>query len=65
MEVAQKLATFARTVGGIHAVCIEHYAESLELIPYTLSENAGMQPVEIVMKLRAAHAAGEKHAGIN
>mmetsp|Transcript_50087 Transcript_50087/g.92421 ORF Transcript_50087/g.92421 Transcript_50087/m.92421 type:complete len:530 (+) Transcript_50087:82-1671(+) len=65
MEVAQKLATYARTVGGIQAVCMEHYAECLELVPYTLAENAGMQPVEIVMKLRAAHAAGEKHAGIN
>lgn len=65
MEVSQKLATWARTVGGINAVCIEQYAEALELIPYTLAENAGMQPVEIVTKLRAAHAAGEKYAGIN
>jgi T-complex protein 1 subunit delta len=65
MEVSQKLMEWARTVGGIHAVCIEHYAESLELIPYTLAENAGMKPVEIVTKLRAAHAAGDKYAGIN
>merc|ERR1712178_225982 len=33
MEVAQKLAGYARTVGGITAVCIEQYAEALELIP--------------------------------
>eukprot|EP00401_Gymnodinium_catenatum_P004137 CAMPEP_0117526134 /NCGR_PEP_ID=MMETSP0784-20121206/36130_1 /TAXON_ID=39447 /ORGANISM="" /LENGTH=531 /DNA_ID=CAMNT_0005322355 /DNA_START=28 /DNA_END=1623 /DNA_ORIENTATION=+ len=65
MEVSQKLLTWARTVGGISAVCIEHFAEALELVPYTLAENAGMQPVEIVTKLRAAHAAGEKYAGIN
>lgn len=44
---------------------IEHYAEALELVPYTLAENAGMQPVEIVTKLRAAHVNGEKFAGIN
>merc|ERR1711920_265051 len=55
----------ARTIGGINAVCIEHYADALELVPYTLAENAGMQPVEIVTKLRAAHASGEKYAGIN
>merc|ERR1711920_1205434 len=55
----------ARTIGGINAVCIEHYADALELVPYTLAENAGMQPVEIVTKLRAAHAAGERYAGIN
>merc|ERR1739845_71332 len=65
MEVSQKLMTWARTVGGINAVCIETFAEALELVPYTLAENAGMQPVEIVTKLRAAHAAGEKYAGIN
>merc|ERR1712167_185557 len=65
VEVSQILAKFARTVGGIDAVCIEHYAEALELVPYTLAENAGMQPVEIVTKLRAAHANGEKYAGIN
>merc|ERR1719382_2151550 len=35
MEVSQKLTQWARSVGGIEAVCIEHYAESLELVPYT------------------------------
>merc|ERR1711972_667454 len=65
MEVSLRLQQWARTVGGTNAVCIEHYAEALELIPYTLAENAGMQAVEIVTKLRAAHAAGETFAGIN
>jgi T-complex protein 1 subunit delta len=65
MEVAQKLAVWARSLGGVKAVCIEEYAESLELIPYTLAENAGMVPVEIVTKLRAAHVAGERFSGIN
>merc|ERR1712048_881145 len=65
MEVSLKLMQWARTIGGINAVCIEHFAEALELIPYTLAENAGMQAVEIVTKLRAAHANGESFAGIN
>merc|ERR1719382_2363217 len=65
MEVSQKLASWARTLGGISAVCIEQYADALELVPYTLAENAGLQPVEIVTQLRAAHAKGEKYAGIN
>merc|ERR1719157_454450 len=65
MEVSWKLAAWARTLGGINAVCIEHFAEALELVPYTLAENAGMIPVEIVTKLRAAHVNGEKFAGIN
>ena len=46
-------------------MCIEQFAQSLELVPYTLAENAGMKPVEIVTQLRAAHAAGQKYAGIN
>merc|ERR1711957_501745 len=53
------------TAGGVNAVCIEHFAEALELVPYTLAENAGLKPVEIVTKLRAAHVAGNKYAGIN
>merc|ERR1711964_861619 len=36
-----------------------------EVIPFTLAENAGLPPIEIVTALRAAHANGEKHAGIN
>jgi len=65
MEISQKLAQWARTLAGVNAVCIEQYAEALELVPYTLAENAGLQPVEIVTKLRAAHAQGDKYAGIN
>jgi len=65
MEVSLRLVDWARTIGGINAVCIEQYALSLELVPYTLAENAGMQAVEIVTKMRAAHAKGEKYAGIN
>merc|ERR1719375_2977492 len=65
MEVSQKLATWSRTVGGVEAICLEHYAQALEIVPYTLAENAGMRPVEIVTQLRAAHARGEANAGVN
>merc|ERR1712203_817761 len=65
MELSQKLSTWARTIGGINAVCVEQYAMALELVPYTLAENAGLNPVEIVTKLRAAHANGETYAGID
>lgn len=65
MELTQKLTAWSRTVGGIEAICIEHFAEALEVIPYTLAENAGMNAVDVVTKLRAAHASGEKYSGIN
>merc|ERR1719277_317417 len=65
MELSYKLSRWAGTIGGINSVCVEQYALALELVPYTLAENAGMQPVEIVTELRAAHAQGDKYAGIN
>jgi len=37
----------------------------LEVIPYTLAENAALNPIEVVTELRKRHNAGEKNAGIN
>merc|ERR1712107_548858 len=34
MEVAMKLGVWARSLGGINAICVEHFAEALELVPY-------------------------------
>ena len=36
-----------------------------KVIPYTLAENSGLNPISIVTELRNRHAAGEKNAGIN
>lgn len=44
---------------------VRAYAEALEVIPYTLSENAGLNPVNIVTELRNRHAKGGKEVGIN
>ncbi|CAL9776862.1 unnamed protein product, partial [Musa acuminata subsp. burmannicoides] len=41
------------------------FAEALEVIPYTLAENAGLNPIVIVTELRNRHAQGESNAGIN
>ena len=41
------------------------YAEALEVIPYTLAENAGLHAISVVTELRNRHAEGEKFAGIN
>jgi len=65
MELAVELAKWARTLPGEDAYCVRAFAEALEVIPYTLAENAGLQAVEVVTALRAAHNSGEKYAGIN
>lgn len=41
------------------------FAEAMEIIPYTLAENAGLNPIAVVTELRNRHAKGEKNAGIN
>ena len=41
------------------------YAEALEVIPSTLAENAGLDPISIVTQLRNCHAQGDSAAGIN
>eukprot|EP00547_Thalassionema_nitzschioides_P017064 CAMPEP_0194233198 /NCGR_PEP_ID=MMETSP0158-20130606/1245_1 /TAXON_ID=33649 /ORGANISM="Thalassionema nitzschioides, Strain L26-B" /LENGTH=527 /DNA_ID=CAMNT_0038966047 /DNA_START=14 /DNA_END=1597 /DNA_ORIENTATION=+ len=64
-EVALQLQAYAQTLQGKDAHCIQAFAESLEVLPYTLAENAGMKPIEVVTELRKQHAAGVKGAGIN
>jgi len=49
----------------MEAYCFQAYAEALEVIPTTLAENAGLNPIAIVTELRNRHAKGERSAGIN
>jgi T-complex protein 1 subunit delta len=65
MEVAQKLQEYSRTIFGTDAYCVRMYGEALELIPYTLAENAGMDPINFVTELRNKHIQGDKFAGLN
>lgn len=55
MEVAQKLQAHAREIFGTDSYCCRAYGESLELIPYTLAENAGLDPITFVTQLRNRH----------
>eukprot|EP00920_Eleutheroschizon_duboscqi_P018795 GHVT01044614.1.p1 GENE.GHVT01044614.1~~GHVT01044614.1.p1 ORF type:complete len:486 (+),score=111.93 GHVT01044614.1:275-1732(+) len=65
MEVAYQLQKWARSLSGSRQLCVRAYAEALELLPYTLAENAGLVPLEVVTLLRSAHAAGDRNAGIH
>jgi len=64
-ELAVRLNKHARTLSGMDAYCFQAYAEALEVIPYTLSENAGLSPIVTVTELRNRHANGDQSAGIN
>ncbi len=54
-EVARRLRGYATEVGGREQLAIEAFAESLEIIPKTLAENAGLDPIDILVGLRSAH----------
>ena len=59
------LSQYAQTLKGMEAYCFQAYADALEVIPTTLAENAGLNPIAIVTELRNRHAKGERNAGIN
>jgi thermosome len=54
-ELSKKLKEYASKVGGREQLAIEAFAETLENIPKTLAENAGLDPIDIIVALRAAH----------
>jgi len=65
IELALRLAEYSRTLAGMEAYCVRAYADALEVIPSTLAENAGLNPISTVTELRNRHAQGERTAGIN
>jgi len=65
IELSQKLAEFSRTLSGVESLVVRAYADALEVIPYTLAENAGLNPIIVVTELRNRHIKGEKEVGIN
>ena len=65
IHVSQKLLTMAKSLKGMEAYCFTEFANALEVIPSTLAENAGLNPIRIVTELRNRHANGDTTAGIN
>lgn len=64
-ELSLQLNDYANTLTGMEQYCFRAFAEALEVIPITLAENAGLNPIATVTELRNRHAQGEKTAGIN
>ncbi|MHA1453547.1 MAG: thermosome subunit beta [Promethearchaeota archaeon] len=55
MEVSARLLDFASEEKGKEQLAIEGFARSLECIPIALAENAGIEPIDIIAKLRSKH----------
>lgn len=65
IELCLRLGKFAKTLPGQQQFCVKAFAEAMEVIPYTLAENAGLNPISIVTELRRQHNEGKVSAGIN
>jgi thermosome len=65
VEVALRLQEYAATLEGREQLAVKAYAEALEVIPRTLAENAGLDPIDMLMELRSQHEKGMKTAGLN
>ncbi|MFX0024496.1 MAG: thermosome subunit beta [Candidatus Hermodarchaeota archaeon] len=66
IELAKRLRAYARSIGGREQLAIEVYANALEIIPKTLVENAGYNPVDLIVELRSKHETeAGKSFGIN
>ncbi len=66
IEIAKELRKYATKVGGREQLAVEAFADAVEVIPRTLSENAGLEPIDILVDLRSSHDKEEgKYKGIN
>lgn len=65
IELAKRLKEFSLKETGLDQYAIAKFAESFEMVPRTLSENAGLNAMEIISSLYAEHAAGNTKVGID
>ena len=65
MELAKELRKYAGTLRGREQLAVQAFAEAMEVIPRTLAENAGLDPIDVLTQLRAAHDDGQLRAGVN
>lgn len=64
-ELMMKIGEFAATQEGRTQLAIEAFARMFEIIPFTLAENSGYDPIDKLVALKTAHANGNNHAGLN
>ncbi|MGE5556779.1 MAG: thermosome subunit beta [Methanocella sp.] len=66
IEIAKELRKYATKVGGREQLAIEAFADAVEVIPRTLAENAGLEPIDILVEMRSVHDKAEgKNMGVN
>ena len=64
-SISMILREYAPSVGGREQMAIEAFANAIEIVPKTLSENAGLDPIDMMIEMRRNHKKGNKYAGID
>jgi chaperonin GroEL (HSP60 family) len=64
LEVSKALKKHAETLPGREQLAVKSFAEALEAVPVTLTENAGLDPIDVLSELRVRHEKGEVWTGI-
>jgi thermosome len=65
IEVARGLRIFANSLSGREQLAVLAFADAIEVIPRTLAENAGLDPIDVITELKSEHDKGAKWAGID
>ena len=65
IELAKRLRSYAQSISAREQLAVNAFAEALEVIPRTLAENAGLDPIDILAELKARHDKDEITAGLN
>lgn len=65
MEMSRLIGKYSESLSGREQLAVKAFADSMEAIPRTLAENAGLDPIDVLTDLRATHDKGRKWSGIN
>ncbi len=65
VELALRLREYSSTLTGREQLAVSKFAEALEVIPRSLAENAGLDPINMLVEMRSQHEKGRKTAGLN
>jgi len=65
VELAKELRKYADSLSGREQLAVQAFANSIEIIPRTLAENAGIDPIDIHTELKSQHDKGKKWAGVD
>ncbi len=65
IELSLKLREYANKLSGREQLAVLAFAESLEIIPRTLAENAGIDPIDTITELKSQHESKKKWYGLD